>query len=129
MAATTNTGAIRNRIYDYLLASGVEIHRDGAASVRESWLVSGTALDGVSASFSDADDVIEFGLLSRVNGEPTNMLNASVVMDEEDARIYCVSEVASDLNFEGLVGPEQSADGLFLACDYFAQAIGAAFPA
>ncbi len=118
--------AIRDRVYGYLTAAGAELARGG--SERVSWQVSGSALDGVAASFSDADDVIEFGLLSRVGGEPTNVLNASIVVDDDQARIFCASDTRADLNFEGAVKAEQAADGLFVACDYFAQVVGSAVP-
>ena len=124
--ATSFADAIRDRVYGYLTAAGAELARGG--SERVSWQVSGSALDGVAASFSDADDVIEFGLLSRVGGEPTNVLNASIVVDDDQARIFCASDTRADLNFEGAVKAEQGADGLFVACDYFAQVVGSAVP-
>ena len=124
--ATSFADAIRDRVYGYLTAAGAELARGG--SERVSWQVSGSALDGVAASFSDADDVIEFGLLSRVGGEPTNVLNASIVVDDDQARIFCASDTRADLNFEGAVKAEQGADGLFVACDYFAQLVGSAVP-
>ena len=86
--------------------------------------VSGSALNGITATISDVDDVIEFGLLSRMEGEPTNLLNVSIVIDADEAQILCVSDTRDDLNFSGKVKPEQSADGLSLACDYFAQVLG-----
>ena len=125
--ATSFADAIRDRVYGYLTAAGAELARGG--SERVSWQVSGSALDGVAASFSDADDVIEFGLLSRVGGEPTNVLNASIVVDDDQARIFCASDTRADLNFEGAVKAEQGSDGLFIACDYFAQVVGSAVPA
>lgn len=127
--ATSFADAIRDRVYGYLTAAGAELSRSGGGEpVRVSWRVSGSELDGVAASFSDADDVIEFGLLSRVGGEPTNVLNASIVVDGDEARIFCVSDTRGDMNFEGAVKVEQAADGLFMACDYFAQVVGSAVP-
>ena len=66
--ATSFADAIRDRVYGYLTAAGARLSRDGSGPVRVSWQVSGSELDGVAASFSDADNVIEFGLLSRVGG-------------------------------------------------------------
>ena len=126
--ATSFADAIRDRVYGYLTAAGAELSRECSESVRVSWQVSGSVLDGVTASFSDADGVIEFGLLSRVGGEPTNVLNASIVVDDDQARIFCASDTRADLNFEGAVKAEQGADGLFVACDYFAQVVGSAVP-
>ena len=126
--ATSFADAIRDRVYGYLTAAGARLSRDGSGPVRVSWQVSGSELDGVAASFSDADNVIEFGLLSRVGGEPTNVLNASIVVDGDEARIFCVSDTRGDMNFEGAVKAEQAADGLFMACDYFAQVVGSAVP-
>ena len=126
--ATSFADAIRDRVYGYLTAAGAALLRDGSEPLRVSWQVSGSELDGVTASFSDADNVIEFGLLSRVGGEPTNVLNASIVVDADEARIFCVSDTRGDLNFEGAVKAEQGSDGLFIACDYFAQVVGSAMP-
>lgn len=125
---TSFADAIRDRVYGHLAAAGAELSRGGGEPVRVSWQVSGSELDGVAASFSDADDVIEFGLLSRVDGEPTNVLNASIVVNDDEARIFCVSDTRGDMNFEGVVQAEQAADGLFMACDYFAQVVGSAVP-
>ena len=127
--ATSFADAIRDRVYGYLTAAGARLSRDGSGPVRVSWQVSGSELDGVAASFSDADNVIEFGLLSRVGGEPTNVLNASIVMDDDGARILSVSEVSGEMNFEGPVGTEPASDGLFLAWDYFSQVVGSTVPA
>ena len=65
----------------------------------------------------------------RVGGEPTNVLNASIVMDDDGARILSVSEVSGEMNFEGPVGTEPASDGLFLAWDYFSQVVGSTVPA
>ena len=127
--ATSFADAIRDRVYGYLTAAGARLSRDGSGPVRVSWQVSGSELDGVAASFSDADNVIEFGLLSRIGGEPTNVLNASIVMDDDGARILSVSEVSGEMNFEGPVGTEPASDGLFLAWDYFSQVVGSTVPA
>ena len=122
--------AIRDRVYAYLSAAGVELARGSSDGVvRQSWQIRGTELDGTSASFSDSDNVSEFGLLSRVQGEPTNVLNASVVMDADGARIFCASEVNGEMNFEGPVSMEPASDGLFLAWDYFSQVVGTTVPA
>lgn len=118
--------AIRRRVYGYLAAAGAELTRTGIEPLRASWLVSGIELDGVRVSFSDADDVIEFGVLSRVNGVPTNVLNVSISLDDEEAKIYCLSEERGDMNFQGPVSAEQASDGLFIACDYFAEVTGLA---
>ena len=124
--ATRFADAIRGRVYGYLTAAGAELTRNGIEPLRVSWLVSGVELDGVTASFADADDVIEFGVLSRVNGVPTNVLNVSLSLDDEEAKIYCLSEERADMNFQGPVSAEQASDGLFIACDYFAEVTGLA---
>lgn len=121
---------VRERIYGYLLAAGAPLPTAGSSDpVRKEWQVSGSSLDGTSASFSDADDVIEFGLLSRVEGQPVNVLHASVVLDEDEASIHCVSATKGDLNFTAKVSPEGKADGLFMAADHFANVVGALAPA
>lgn len=126
--ATSFADAIRSRVYGYLSAAGATLTRDGIEPLRVSWLVSGVELDGVRASFSDADDVIEFGVLSRVEGTPTNVLNVTISLEEDEAQIYCVSETRDDMNFRGVVKTEQAPDSLFIVCDYFAQVVGSSAP-
>ena len=51
---------------------------------------------------------------------------ATLSLDDDEAQIYCLSEERADMNFTGPVGAEQASDGLFLACDYFAEVTGLA---
>ena len=115
--------AVRERVYAYMNAMGVPVKREAEAYV--SWPISGDAASGVVASFSDADDVIEFGVLDRRGDEAVNTLHASLVIDEDQAQIHSVSAAKDDMNFVGLVGSDNKADGLFLACDYFGELLKA----
>lgn len=125
--ATALAKQVRERIYGYLLAAGAPLPTAGSSEpVRKEWQVSGSFVDGTSASFFDADNVIEFGLLSRVQGEPVNVLHASVVLDDDEAQIHCVSATKDELNFTGKVSAEDRADGLYLAADHFAEVVSTA---
>lgn len=117
---------VKNRIYGYMDAVGLRQAGGSGFLARQ---ISGTPEEGVSASFSDDDGVVEFGLLERSNGVSTVVLQASVVVDDEQASIHCVSDTKGELNFTQPILVEGGADGLFLAADFFAQTIGALTPA
>lgn len=120
---------MRDRIYASVMAAArVQLVRDGSNINFDDedgikyWQVSGSELDGVSASFADADDVIEFGLLTRVDGHPTNILHATIVIDSDHAEIDCVSDTRDDMNFSRTLKAEPDGeDGLAIACQYFAE--------
>lgn len=77
----------------------VTIRDDGVEEFGKYWCVRGDHLEGVFASFSDNDDVIEFGLLER-NGEiATNLLHVAVVLDDDNAEISSMSEASGKMNF------------------------------
>lgn len=70
---------------------------EGAIAVR--WMVRGSAESGVSASYADADDVIDFGLLSREQGEPINVLHVTLVLnDAGGGNAHVTSAVHETLN-------------------------------
>ena len=70
---------------------------EGAIAVR--WMVRGPEDSGLAASYADADDVIEFGLLSREYGEPLNVLHVSLALDEGDGgSLHVTSAVHETLN-------------------------------
>jgi len=80
---------------------------DGVNEFGLQWKLRGSAPDGVFASFSDRDDVIEFGLLERTGDVATNILHATVVLDDDDAQLNCMSEVNTDFNFDAYITPER----------------------
>lgn len=83
-----------------------------------SWSCRGTQAQGVLASIRDREDIIEFGLLERDGDDATNLLNATVVLDE--ALLVCSSAINDEFNFSARVSPGQP-DRLQSALDFFAE--------
>lgn len=82
---------------------------DGVNEFGLHWQLRGSQSEGVVASFSDRDDVIEFGLLERDGDVATNILHATIVLDDSDAQLNCMSEVSSEFNFDAYITPESLA--------------------
>lgn len=82
------------------------------------WPSRGTHAQGVLASIRDREDIIEFGLLERHGHDTTNILNATVVLDE--ALFVCSSAINTEFNFSARVNPSQP-DRLQSALDFFAE--------
>jgi len=82
---------------------------DGVSEFGLHWQLRGSPLEGVVASFSDRDDVIEFGLLERDGDLSTNILHATIVLDDSDAQLNCMSEVSSEFNFDAYITPDRLA--------------------
>lgn len=118
--ATTLNEQVRIRVVDYMAAAGLRLGKDGSHVVRQ---LVGTPESGVQASLRMDDDVIEFGLLSRNGDEAVNVLNASVIVDDGEASIYCVSATDGRMNFSMPVSGDNGADGLFVAADFMAEFI------
>lgn len=80
---------------------------DGVCEFNRHWCVRGDQQQGVFASFSDRDDVIEFGLLERDGDSAVNLLHVTVVLDDDVAEVNCISESNEDFNFDAYVTPEK----------------------
>jgi hypothetical protein len=92
---------------------------DGVVEFYKNWLVRGTGSgQGLSATYSDNDDVIEFGLSERHDGGVLNILQATLVLAEDGGELNVISEANPDLNFDAIVNPDKSA-GLEQALRYF----------
>jgi len=83
---------------------------DGVNEFNKYWQVHGTYQNGISASFVDCDDIIEFGLLERNGTESINLLHATVILDEDSdqAELNCISEYDSEMNFNTTISPDKS---------------------
>jgi predicted dithiol-disulfide oxidoreductase (DUF899 family) len=93
-----------------------------APSFRHEWIVTGTPDEGLQGSYSDQDDQIEFGLLSRHDTTVTNVLHAVLVLarqpDETD-RLTVFSDERSDLNFDTPLDA-RAMEALEAVLDFFA---------
>lgn len=88
---------------------------DGVLEFYKNWRVRGQGkVDGLYASYSNNDDVIEFGLTERVGHDTVNVMQASLVLDDERGELNVSSETESELNFDAVVLP-QAAEPLRLA--------------
>lgn len=86
----------------------VNVRADGVREFGRSWTVRKES-DGVglTARFSDRDDVIEFGLLMRDAGQVLNVLYATLVLDDDEVLLNVVSESDMDFNFDAKLNADQ----------------------
>lgn len=91
---------------------------NGVREFALNWPCRGTHAQGVLASIRDREDIIEFGLLERDGDDATNLLNATVVLDE--ALLVCSSAINDEFNFSARVSPGQP-DRLQSVLDFFAE--------
>ncbi len=72
---------------------------DGVREFGRQWIVHKDANEAsLSASLSDRDDVIEFGLLAREGETTVNILYATLVLDDDQVLLNVVSEANMDFN-------------------------------
>lgn len=94
---------------------------DGVLQFYKHWCVRGFGNSGLYATYSDNDDVIEFGLSERQGRDVLNVLQATLVLDTEHGELNVVSETRSELNIDAVVTPAKAA-ALEAALLYFAEA-------
>lgn len=80
---------------------------DGVEEFSRHWCVRGDDQRGVFASFTDRDDVIEFGLLERDGEVAVNLLHVTVVLDDDEAEVNSMSESNMDMNFDAYITPDK----------------------
>lgn len=80
---------------------------DGVLEFYKHWRVRGESpVSGLFATYSDRDDLIEFGLSERDGEIVTNVLQVSIVLDGGELNV--VSEVRDDFNFDAIITPEKA---------------------
>ena len=67
------------------------------------WCAKGSPTDGLFASIVDTDNIIEFGLLERIDGEARNIIHVGCVLDDEGADILVSSDEDSELNYTAAI--------------------------
>ena len=83
---------------------GVVVRADGVREFRRQWMIRDDAAGmSLSASLSDRDDVIEFGLLQREGDTTVNVLYATLVLDDDEVLLNVVSEASMEFNFDAKV--------------------------
>lgn len=80
---------------------------DGVEEFSKHWCVRGDHQQGVFASFTDRDDVIEFGLLEYDGETAVNLLHVTVVLDDDEAEVNSMSESNMDMNFDAYITPKK----------------------
>ncbi len=91
----------------------------GEVGFTHHWLVHGDQARGLEASVRDYEDVIEFGLLERDGESAVPVLQAILVLENDESELNCLSEPMPALNFDEYVTSEKSA-GLDRALTHFA---------
>jgi hypothetical protein len=82
---------------------------DGVLEFYKHWRVRGTEpADGLYATYSDNDDVIEFGLTERSGSEARNILQASLVLTDDGGELNVVSEANTELNLDAVLTPQST---------------------
>jgi hypothetical protein len=82
---------------------------DGVLEFYKHWLVRGEGSgNGLYATYSDNDDVIEFGLSERDGEIVRNVLQATLVLDGDGGELNVMSEARDTLNVDAIVTPEDS---------------------
>jgi|GEM_PF-3046085 len=97
---------------------------DGVLEFYKNWRVRGEAADsGLFATYSDRDDVIEFGLTERDGESTRNVLLATLVLDDDGGELYVSSDANAEMNTRPVViiSPEEprEIDLLVEALNYF----------
>lgn len=64
------------------------------------WTCRGNYSTGIFASWTDHDDVIEFGILSRNENVAANILHVTVVLETDISFITVASDITTEMNFE-----------------------------
>lgn len=86
----------------------VNVRADGVREFGRRWTVREESDGaGLTARFSDRDDVIEFGLLMRDAGQALNVLYATLVLDDDEVLLNVVSESDMDFNFDAKLNADQ----------------------
>lgn len=100
-----------------------EMRDDGVLEFYKHWQVRGNEDGALLATYSDFDDVIEFGLTERIGDERSlNVLHATLVLEDAHGEFNVVSETRSSLNKDAIVTTSKKA-ALDAALLYFGDLI------
>ncbi len=129
MNTTTAAKALRDHVVAFMASlpipaatpagDGPQRREDGVLEFHKHWRLRGDARDGLFATYSDSDDIIEFGITERSDGVAINVLLASVVLDDDGARLNVMSETDADRNYDVQLSP-RDLDRLGVALRAFA---------
>jgi hypothetical protein len=84
------------------------------------WRLLGDFEEGLFASYSDQDDVIEFGVTQRMDSEAINVLHACLILEDGYGSLNIVSSTRLELNGDWVISPA-SMEPLMRALDYFGE--------
>ncbi|MDB6007896.1 MAG: hypothetical protein JWL65_146 [Gammaproteobacteria bacterium] len=96
---------------------------DGVVEFYKHWTVRSTdSATGLYATCTDCDDVLEFGLTERQEGQTHNVLLATLVLTDDGGELNVISEANAELNLDAIVTPD-NASPLLEALRYFGQLV------
>jgi hypothetical protein len=99
------------------------VNTAGVAEFYKHWQVRGESpTTGLFATYSDNDDIIEFGLSERRDDTLRNVLQVSLGLTAEGGELNLLSETQTDLNLDAEITPD-NAQPLQRALRYFGQVI------
>jgi len=87
---------------------------DGVLEFYKHWRVRAAEVgqepgEGLFATYSDQDDVIEVGLSQRDGSGLRNVVHVSLALDDDHGELNVVSEARSELNFDAVVTADKIA--------------------
>jgi hypothetical protein len=94
---------------------------DGVLEFYKHWPVRrADSATGLYATCADHGDVLEFGLTERQEGQPCNVLQATLVLTDDGGELNVISETNAALNLDAILTPDNTGP-LQEALDYFGQ--------
>ena len=97
---------------------------DGVLEFYKEWRVRGnSSTDCLTASYSDYNDVIEFGLTERDGEIARTVLQVSMSLDGESAEFFVMSETNAELNAGDVVIMPSATHMLDAALSYFGKLV------
>ena len=101
----------------------IERREDGIDEFNRHWCVRGDFDQGLFASYTDRDDLIEFGLLERSADQTINVLHVTLILDDDETLMHCFSEFDNTMNFDAKITPQHTTS-LDKAIQFFARSLG-----
>ena len=97
---------------------------DGVLEFYKEWRVRGnSSTDCLTASYSDTDDIIEFGLTERDGEIVRTVLQVSMNLDGANADLFVMSDTNTELNAGDVLITPDAAELLNAALSYFGKLV------
>ena len=96
---------------------------DGVLEFYKEWRVRGSSTDCLTASYSDYNDVIEFGLTERDGEIARTVLQVSMNLDGANADLFVMSDTNTELNAGDVLITPDAPELLNAALSYFGKLV------